>query len=62
MIFFDFKSFSNNQLGSKSVDSDGRKVNWLQIVSLLFQKANPFAIKYKTTFDEEYREINISSS
>lgn len=51
---------SSTLLNNKAVDTEGRKVSWLKIKRLKFEKSETDLIFYSYCFEGEYRSINVA--
>ncbi|XP_048240747.1 uncharacterized protein LOC125374054 [Haliotis rufescens] len=58
----DFKKLAHQRLKNTKVDTDGGRVNWLNVRWLRFMKTSPDSIYFKTEHnDEQFREIKVTA-
>ena len=58
--FFDLKEYTKQEMKGFKIDTEGNRVNWLQVKVLKVQKSSPNEIHIKESFDQEsFRVIKI---
>ncbi len=55
--FIDAKSMAAKLIKNRSTDTEGNKVNWLEIKSLKFEKAAPGVFMYRTSHTSDYKVV-----
>ncbi|KAL1491869.1 hypothetical protein ABEB36_012398 [Hypothenemus hampei] len=58
--FIDSKDLSNSIIKNATRDEDGKKVQWLKIKQLRYEKKSS-VIMFRNNYDEEYKIINVKS-
>ena len=59
---YDFKEFTKKYMKFRKEDSNGGKVNWLQIKWIRYSKENLDCIMFKYNFDDEFRVLKVAGT
>jgi len=59
---YDFKALQKQALRYRKEDTEGEKINWLQIRWLRFEKCDPDYISFKYSCDDEFKEMRVTEN
>ena len=59
---YDFKALQRQALRYRKEDTEGEKINWLQIRWLRFEKCYPDYISFKYSFHDEFKKMRVTEN
>ncbi|KAI4455462.1 dna-directed rna polymerases i ii and iii subunit rpabc2 [Holotrichia oblita] len=57
-LILDWKSHADRNMIFRKIDQDRRQVGWQKISCMNFSKCRPFVMRFKESFDEDFRILN----
>ena len=59
---YDYKALQKQALLYRKENTEGEKINWLQIRWLRFEKCDSDYISFKYSFDDEFRKMKVTEN